>query len=493
MNCWPGVIFSQRPDFSFISVSPKIEELTGIPVLEWCRESKYFLQVVHEADAEALSARLRSEAKNTDRITSTYRIRHVETGRVTYLWEHRLPVRASNGHILKYEGFWLDITRQTLAERRLLNMSRRDNLGTLTLGMAHDFCNIMTGIVGLSETFEASLETDSPVRKGLGLIRAQALQASQLAHRIRQLHQGIPGEKNYHDLNQSVASLVEVLHKVLPRRVRVHTQLEPGQLPLYVDAVELQQVIVNLALNAADAMSEGGDLTFRTARHEQLPSTPNLQGVPPRSPVVSLSVQDTGKGIPARFLGSIFDPFFTTKPLGKGSGLGLYNARLFAENHGAAISVETHVDAGTTFHLWFEQSNFTEAQQARLVQRPSRHTLLVAGPAGEALDHLVGTLRQNGYYVVPASTEADAVEALHAPYFQFSGFIALWTGRNSGELELCRRIRSCNLPLKNVIAVFGCNQDELDSALHEEIDAVVSFDLPAPDFLARLKSTLESP
>jgi signal transduction histidine kinase len=491
MNRWPGVIFSQRPDFSFISVSPKIEELTGIPVIEWCRESKYFWQVVHEADAEALSARLRSDAQSADGITGTYRIRHVQTGRVTYLWEHRQPVRASNGLILRYEGLWLDITRQTVAERRLLNMSRRDNLGTLTMGMAHDFCNIMTGIVGMSETFEASLETDNPVRKGLGLIRTQALQAGQLAHRIRRLHQGIPGEKNYHDLNESVASLVEVLQKVLPRRVRVQTQLASGQLPLYVDAVELQQVIVNLALNAADAMPEGGELTFHTARHEQFPSTTNLQGVAPRSPVVSLSVQDTGKGIPTRFLGSIFDPFFTTKPVGKGSGLGLYNARLFAENHGAAISVETRVGAGTTFHLWFEQSNFSEAQPTRPVRRPCRHTLLVAGPAGEALDHLVGMLRQNGYYVVPASTEAEAVEALQAPYFQFSGFVVLWTG-HSEELELCRRIRSYNLPLKSVITVLGCNQDELDGAMLEEIDAVMSFDLPAPDFLARLKSTLES-
>jgi signal transduction histidine kinase len=492
MNRWPGVIFSQRPDFSFISVSPKIEEFTGIPVSEWCRESKYFWQVVHEADAEALSARLRSEAQCPDGITSTYRIRHTQTGRVTYLWEHRQPVPASNGLILRHEGFWLDITRQTVAERRLLDMSRRENLGTLTMGLVHDFCNIMTGIVGMSETFEASLEKDSPVRNGLGLIRTQALQASQLAHRIRQLHQGIPGDKSYHDLNESVASLVEVLHKVLPRRVRVHTQLEPGQLPLYVDAVELQQVIVNLALNAADAMPEGGDLTFRTARHERLPSTPNLQCVPPRSPAVSLSVQDTGKGIPARFLGSIFDPFFTTKPLGKGSGLGLYNARLFAENHGAAISVETQVGGGTTFHLWFEQPNFTEAQQARPVQRPVRHTLLVAGPSGEALDHLVDMLRKNGFYVVPAATEADAVEALHAPYFQFTGVIVLWTGGNAEELALCRRIRSYKLPLKNIIAAFGRNQDEPDSELLPEVDAVVPFDMPAPDFLARLKTILQS-
>src|SRR6185369_15585688 len=100
MNRWPGIIFSQRPDFSFVFVSPKIEELTGIPASEFRRQSKYFWEVVHEADAEALATRLRSETESSAGITSTYRVRHVHTGRVTYLWEHRRTIRTANGLIL---------------------------------------------------------------------------------------------------------------------------------------------------------------------------------------------------------------------------------------------------------------------------------------------------------------------------------------------------------------------------------------------------------
>jgi PAS domain S-box-containing protein len=490
MNRWPGIIFSQRPDFSFVFISPKIEELTGVPASEFRRQSKYFWEVVHEADAEALATRLRSEQESSAGMTTTYRIRHVHTGRVTYLWEHRRTIRTANRLILGFEGIWLDITRQTIAERRLLNMSWRENLGILTMGLAHDFCNIMTGIVGLSETFESNLEVDSSVRSGLGLIRETAMQASQLAHRIRQLHQGLPGEKSYQDLNESVRSLIDLLQKVLPRRVRLLTDLAPGQLPLFVDPVELQQVIVNLALNAADAMPDGGQLTFRTARHDQLPAAHNLQGIRPRPPVISLSVKDTGTGIPARFLNSIFDPFFTTKPLGKGSGLGLYNARLFVEKHGSAISVETKEGSGSTFHLWFGEADFTEAQAAPTPKRPSRHTLLVAGPAGERLDHMVELLRTNGYYAVPATGEASALEALHAPHFQFTCLVVLCASGRSEEISLCQRIRAHKLPIKTVLSIVSGNQDELAETVLQSVDAVVPFDVAPQDFLNRLRKVL---
>ncbi len=492
MERWPGIIFSQRPDFSFVSVSPKIEELTGISASEWRRQSRYFWDVVHEADAEALMDRLRHAGQSPGGLTTTYRIRHIQTGRVRYLWEHRQAVRSSNGLLIGYEGIWLDITRQTIAERRLLSMSWKENLGTLTVGLAHDFCNIMTGIVSLSETFEAELGDNDNLKSGLNLIRSTATQASELSRRIRQLHQGRPGEKNYHDLNEIVTTMAELLQKVLSRRVRTQTALTIGQLPLYVDDVEFRQVIVNLALNAVDAMPNGGSLVFRTTKFEHPPAVvENLQGTLPRAPLLCLSVQDTGMGIPPNFLKSIFDPFFTTKPLGRGSGLGLYNARLFADNHGAAISVESRENAGTTFHLWFAQADFSESQQAGPKHPPTRHTLLVVGPAIETRHRTVETLRTNGYYVVTADNHRNAMEVLHAPDYNFSGVMMLCAGGKTEDLALLQRIRGENLPVKAFLHLLGCNEDDVDTSLLHGVDAVLAHELPLAEVLARLKTTLE--
>jgi PAS domain S-box-containing protein len=485
---WPGIIFSQRPDFSFAFVSPRIEEWTGIPAAEWRRQTKYFWQVVHEADAAALLERLKRTTGSADGTTSTFRIRHAHTGRVSYLWEHRQAVY-SDGLLIGYEGIWLDITRQTIAERRLLTMSWKENLGTLTLGLAHDFCNIMTGIVALSETFEAEFGDNASLHNGLVLIRSTAGQASELAHRIRQLHQGTPGEKNYHDLNEIASSMVELLQKVLTRRVKVQTALEQEQLPVYLDAVELRQVIVNLALNAVDAMPNGGSLTFRTSRHAKPPSTPPVQGTFPPTPLICLSVADTGFGIPANSLSSIFDPFFTTKPLGKGSGLGLYNAKLFAEHHGIAISVESREQVGTTFQLWFSQADFSETQRPKAPALLVRHTLLVAGQADEARDRLVEVLRTHEFFVVPADP-ADAFQTLHSPDYHFSGVLLICRPGHPGELSLVNRIRTDNLPLRIFLALLGCNQDEVETSLVERVDAILPHDLPEPELVSRIKVNL---
>jgi len=490
---WPGIIFSQRPDFSFAFVSPRIEELTGVPAREWKRQTKYFWQVVHEADADGLLNRLRQAADAAEGITSTYRIRHIHTGRVTYLWEHRQGVRSSNGLLLGYEGIWLDITRQTIAERRLLNMSWKENLGTLTMGLAHDFCNIMTGIVSLSDTFEREMGENESVRNGLSLIRSTAGQASDLAHRIRLLHQGTPGERNYHDLNEIVSNMAELLQKVLTRRVRIQASLDSEQLPVYVDAVALRQVIVNLAMNAVDAMPNGGSLEFRTSRHAQPPPTPPAQGAFPRAPLICLSVQDSGAGIPACYLNSIFDPFFTTKPLGKGSGLGLYNARLFAESHGVAISVETREPGGTAFHFWFAQADFSETSELHDAEQLTRHTILVAGPDGEARARTAEMLRANGFYVVASNAEPRAIETLHSPDYHFSGALLLCPRGHSEELALFHRIRAEKLPIKMFLALLGCNQDEIETSMLERVDAILPQDTPAQEIVARIKAALDRP
>jgi PAS domain S-box-containing protein len=490
VNGWPVIFFRQGPDFGFTHLSAKIEELSGIPASEFCRKPELFWETVHEEDAPLLRARLHSKEQSPPGLTSTYRIRHAHTGQVTWLWEYRRTQRNAEGRVLGFEGIWQDVTQEALAEQRLLAMSWRENLGILSTGLIHDFCNVLTGILGLSEAFKSNPQLDESVRTGMGLIHDSAFRGNQLAQQMRRLQLAVAGEKSYCDLNESVRNLVELFQKVLPRRIRVTIELATGQLPIYVDRAVLQQVIVSLALNAAEAMPDGGLLNFRTGRHQQLPAGLNLQGTCPQAPVIFLSVQDSGSGIPARFLGSIFDPFATTKPLGKGSGLGLYHARLFVEHHNSAISVETKEGEGSTFHLLFGEADFSEAQSPLKTDKRKRHTLLVTILSGENLEPTVTLLRASGYYVVPSESVATTLEALNSPYFQFTGLIVRTARDNSEAMALCERVRAHKLPVKTMVIHTNGTQNELDEKLARTVDVVVPANVGPQELLTRLNSML---
>ena len=142
-----------------------------------------------------------------------------------------------------------------------------------------------------------------PFHEGLSLVKKNSLQASQLVKRMVNLHLGQTGERNYHNLNEIAGDLVDLVTKILPRRIQ-WSPIFPAQLPAYLDVVEFRQVVINLLLNAADAMPRGGRLTLRTSRHEVLPALENMKGMAPRLPCNCLAIEDTGCGIKQRHLAS---------------------------------------------------------------------------------------------------------------------------------------------------------------------------------------------
>ena len=491
MRRWPCVIFSQRPDFSLQFASPNIEELTGISVPRWAVQPQHFWQVVHELDAGELQQQFKRAVQTGADITNTYRIRHAVTGRVAYILEHRKPTVTQNGLLLGYEVVWLDVTRQTIAEKRLSMAAWKETLAVLTLGMAHDFRNIMAGIHSLSESYLDQIDEQHPFQEGLSLIKKNSLQASQLVQRMINLHLGQTGERNYHNLNEIATDLVELVSKILPRRIRVETELADGTLPVYVDIVELRQVVINLLLNAADAMPQGGSLTLRTSRHEALPALEHMKGVVPRLPCVCLTIQDTGSGIKARHLAAIFDPFFTTKS--KGSGLGLYNARIGVEKHQGAISVQSKEGAGTSFQVWLPQADFSESTQSDTElrrKRVARRSILLLGQAGGMLGKTAEFLRSHNYHVVMATADDSLAELLQSSDYQFAGVMLLAEPDAPGLQPLLAEVRQQTKEMKVVLKLAGCSQDDLDSQLVKGVDLLLNPDLSQADILGKLETFL---
>ena len=301
------------------------------------------------------------------------------------------------------------------------------------------------------------------------------------------LHLGQTGERNYHNLNDITTDLVELIRKTLPRRIQVDADLAPLPLPVHLDVVEFRQVAINLLLNAADAMPKGGLLTLSTSRHDTLPKLENLKGVAPRLPCVCLTIEDTGSGIKKRHLASIFDPFFTTKA--KGSGLGLYNARLAMEKQRGAISVKSTEGVGSTFQIWLPEADLSEPQpELALSPGLNRCSLLLLGPPGEMRDKTAEMLRSHNFHIVAAEASESLRDLLQSSDYEFSGVLLLAEPNDPALRSLLDEVRQQNKNIKVALKLAGCDQDDLQTQVLSNIDLVLASDLPETDFLARLNS-----
>jgi signal transduction histidine kinase len=490
---WPGVIFTQRPDFTFEFITPRIEELTGIPLEQWHRQSDCFWSSIHEVDADELTVQLKLISPKRTTIRSSYRVRHVVTGKVSYILEYREAILTENGLLLGFEGVWLDITRQSIAEKRLSAAAWKETLAVLTMGLAHDFSNIVAGILALSESFQAELSRESSFYEGLGLIKSNAKQATQLVQRILNLHQGKTGERSYQDVNELVTDLTDLVGKIVSRRIRVETALMAGSLPVYLDPIEFRQVFINLALNASDAMPNGGTLTFSTRRcHSFENSAGFLIGNVPKWPAVCIEVKDSGSGIPAHLLSSIFDPFFTTKATNKGSGLGLYNARLFIEKHDGALTVNSTEGCGSSFRVWLPQTDFSEAEKQEEVQEASRHNLIIVGEPGKIMDSTAEILRQNGFYVVLAATEEKALDLLFCSEYSWALLLMLASAGENQFERLLHEVHSLRIPIKSALLILSRNQDEMSPEITSGVDLLIPNDTSPSVMVSRIKTLVDA-
>ena len=242
-------------------------------------------------------------------------------------------------------------------ELRLLEMAWKENLGSLATGLIHDFCNIMTGFISLSETLEAEAQGNQNLRNGLSLIRKTAFEAGQLAHRVRRLYQELPGEKNFVDLNETISNLTELLQKLLSRRITLQLSKAAGQLPLYADAIELQQVVAGLILGAVRVTRESGQIGIRTSRHLGGGEISNAPKSLPRAPIVCLTIEAPKPEVFQAAGDSAVDRILSDKP-----GLAVLQAQKFAEKHDAMLSFESG-ELSSAIHLWFPEAKLDEPQE----------------------------------------------------------------------------------------------------------------------------------
>ena len=313
-------------------------------------------------------------------------------------------VRDATGRVEYYETFVRDVTEQRRLETQLLHAQKMEAVGRLAGGVAHDFNNLLTVILSYSDLLLEDMPPDAPDRGDIAEIRQAAVAASTLTRQLLAFSRQQVLEPRVLDVNAVVSSTEKLLTRLLGEDVRLTTSLATGLGAVKVDPGQLEQIIMNLAVNARDAMPRGGRLSIETANVDM--DEAYVRGHPIAQPgrYVMLAVSDTGIGMDAVTQARIFEPFFTTKEVGKGTGLGLATVYGIVKQSGGFIWVYSEPGHGTSFKIYLPRVDEPVTPVAAATPRPARgsETVLVVEDVAAVRAVTREMLQRHGYTVLDA-------------------------------------------------------------------------------------------
>ncbi|WP_258910022.1 response regulator [Pseudomonas putida] len=327
--------------------------------------------------------------------------------------EHRHRERS---HLARLEDANTQLARETAqreqTEAQLLQLQKMDALGSLTGGIAHDFNNLLTGIITSLELIRKRVAENriEKVPAYADAALSSAMSAASLTHRLLAFARQQPLDTRPVDINERVRSLEELINRTIGERIVLQLELSREPTIALVDPIQLESAVLNLVINARDALAKGGHIWVSTAASFSL-GDPNLQD----GPYVAVTVRDDGCGIAPELLEKVFDPFFTTKPLGQGTGLGLSTIYGFARQSGGHVAIHSVPGRGTEVILMLPASNqqeFCEQRRPQVDQQGAgEHVLVVEDMASVRLS-VAEVLADAGYRCTLAETIEQALDHL---------------------------------------------------------------------------------
>lgn len=401
------------PGPKIVFVNPAFTRITGYTAAEAIGKTPRILQGPR-TDA-ALRKRLK-EALARGEPFQGEAINYRKNGSEFFVEWDITPIRNEAGIITHFVSIQRDVTTRKKFEEQLFQSQKLETVAKLAGGVAHEFNNIMTSILGHCDLMLEDLPARSSLGANAQVIRKAAERAAALTRQLLAYarRQFLRPEKV--SLNQIVAGMEDMIVHLMGGKIEVQMLPGPNLYDVFADAGQLEQVITNIVFNARDAMPEGGQLTLKTANVTLTDADSAMLSDLFPGNYVMLSIADTGKGMTDEVRLRLFEPFFSTKDIGKGTGLGLATCHGIIRQSGGDIAVETAPGKGTTFEIYLPQFN-TDASPAT-VNRPAAglprgtETVLVVEDSQELLDMASILLRHQGYRVITATNGAEALEIL---------------------------------------------------------------------------------
>ncbi|HYT83053.1 MAG TPA: response regulator [Gemmatimonadales bacterium] len=409
----PDVLFSLSPDGGQVHyISPAAAHVFGYTPEEVAAERDLWYQRLSPEDVAKVRACRERAAATGQSQTVEYRFRRRDDA-VRWIETSFIPVRGERGTVLRLDGISRDITEQRKLEEQFRQAQKMEAVGRLAGGVAHDFNNLLTVITSYSDILLEDLAPHDPRRADMEEIRKAAISAAGLTRQLLAFSRQQVLEPRVLNLNAVVTNTEKLLRRLLGEDVQLVTAPAPQLGAVKADPGQLEQVIVNLAVNARDAMPEGGKLTIETANAVMDEAYVRDHPLAKPGPYVMLAVSDTGAGMDEQTQRRIFEPFFTTKEPGKGTGLGLATVYGIVKQSGGFIWVYSEPGHGTTFKIYLPRV----AEPVETVTPPAAlgeslrgsETVLLAEDAAAVRAVTRQVLDRLGYTVLEAPNGAAAL------------------------------------------------------------------------------------
>lgn len=409
-----GVLWEADPLTLRVSmVSGDTEGVLGYPADHWLNGNNFLASHIVPEDRERVLRLYRAAVEGgQEQIRLEYRALNAR-GEKVWVENSVRVVRDGDGHAQRLLGWLTDVSEHRQMADMLRQSQKMEAVGRLAGGVAHDFNNLLTVIGGYADILLSSLDLADPRRHEVEEIKKAGDRASSLTRQLLTFSRQRPASLEPLDLRSVVANLEKMLRRLIGEDVELAVRAAPELALVRADLGRIEQVIVNLAVNARDAMPVGGRLIIETAEREMAEG-----GRIPAGRYVTLTVTDTGCGMDNATQRRIFEPFFTTKEPGRGTGLGLTTVREIVRESGAYIDVESAVTAGTTFRIFFPRVPSTVAgaplKEHRTRKLAGSETIMLVEDEETVRSMARHILAARGYRVVEATSGEEALRLSEA-------------------------------------------------------------------------------
>ncbi len=418
----PGIVYVAElgREGKWIYVSPQIETMLGYEPAEWQSDGNSWLNHIHPDDKERILSEEAEKLESNKSFVSEYRMLR-KNGDLVWIHDEATTVESPAQKSILLQGVMFDITERKLAleamdqlEQEFRQSQKLEAIGQLAGGVAHDFNNILMAVFGYCDLLLLKMHATDERRHELHEIRKALEQGASLTRQLLAFSRKQMLETRILDLNELLASMESMLRRLIRENIQLEIHFGKNLGKIKGDSGQFQQMILNLSINALDAMPEGGQLTVETSTTEWTQEYAKQNPGSAPGHYSKLTVSDTGTGMDEKIQSRIFEPFFTTKERGKGTGLGLSTVYGIVKQSGGQISVSSQPGKGTTFHIYLPHVDQPADQTLEVVQNDVLLTgcerILLVDDNDAVRTAVGGMLKALGYDVIVARDGEEAME-----------------------------------------------------------------------------------